>query len=510
MTAPNQRGAGYRIVTGIGSSIIRQVIGSAESLLLVPMFLRAWGPDVYGQWVTVIAAVTYIAALDLGAQSYVGNLLAMAHANGDEQRFSSVLSEVMSLFVFVGVGGLVVIALLVSGVVHVPSFALHLDGKTRWVFLFLAGNTLLAVVGGVYGTVFQATGLYALGAMLGNAAKAGGILLGASLLWFRMPPVLYAAGVFATCASLTTTLVIVAARRVPATRAMHISTANAGRAIKYLPGAIHFWLISFAQNINTQGPVLVIAASGQMSLVSVYATHRALANVATYATSFVQGPLTPELSWLAARRQSDQLSEASVALVKVNIVATGFMALLVYIVAPRFYPAWTGHRFALTSTLLTLLLVQAVVASAWTTANWSALAANRHRAAAYWSVANAVLTIAVAWLLFPTAGIVGVAGASLAADVVCGFLVFPRLGARVSGTRPSTVYRAMARAVLPVIALLVFAKIAISFLDSWPAATVFVAGGALLAYPVVCFLLGGELARWIMLSLKGAVAGRTR
>jgi O-antigen/teichoic acid export membrane protein len=506
---PSPGGVGYRIVTGVGSSVVRQALGAVESLLVVPLFLSAWGADRYGRWVALVAIVSYIGALDFGAQSYVGNLLAMEYARGEIGRFRQVLSQVASFFLVVVVIGALGVLGILLGVIPI-GFTLDRAAGEGWIFAFLAGTALIAVPGGVYATVYQASGRYAHGLMLGNAARLIGLAVGMIVLFAALPPVVYAAVTLAIAATFTLVLVSDSRRRFSHARGLTISTTNARRALAHLPGAFHFWLLSLAQTIKVQGPVLVIAATGQMSLISLYVTHRALANVATYTTAFVQGPLTPELSWLAALRRSTDLEHACLALVKVSILATGFTALFIYIVAPTFYPLWTRQRFDLAPLLLELLLLQAVLTAGWATTTWATLAANQHRAVAYWSVANALLTVVAVWLVIPVAGIAGVAAAALASDILCGMLVFPRLGARVSGTKPVIVYEAMLHAILPVIALFFFAKITTSLFNSWPAATVFVVGGALLAYPIACFLLGCEMARWILGSVKGALAGRLR
>jgi Na+-driven multidrug efflux pump len=97
---------------------------------------------------------------------------------------------------------------------------------------------------------------------------------------------------------------------------------------------------------------------------------------------------------------------------------------------PIVYPAWTGRALPYQSTLLLVLLTQAFLAAGWATSAWAPLAGNRHQAIAYWSIANAALTILLVLVLSPALGPTGAALGTLGADLAFGLLVFPFIAAR--------------------------------------------------------------------------------
>src|SRR6266550_8137690 len=103
---------GKRLAVAIGSTGLVQVLGLMESLLLVPLFLRAWGPSTYGNWLTLTAMISYLTLLELGGQSYLANLLTFAHARNDRAAFGRYLSEGVSLFL--GLGAIVWLILTAS------------------------------------------------------------------------------------------------------------------------------------------------------------------------------------------------------------------------------------------------------------------------------------------------------------------------------------------------------------------------------------------------------------
>ena len=113
-----------RIFKGIGSSVLSNAISLLQSILLVPFFINAWGVNLYGHWLVITAAIVYLGHCDFGMQSYLANLLAIAHAKKDEKSFVSRMSEGVSLFTFFCLALLfILIAILVLlGSIEVPGF----------------------------------------------------------------------------------------------------------------------------------------------------------------------------------------------------------------------------------------------------------------------------------------------------------------------------------------------------------------------------------------------------
>jgi O-antigen/teichoic acid export membrane protein len=491
-------GAGARVLKGTGSSALRQLTGAIEALVLVPLFLHAWGPETYGRWLAVAALASYFSLLDLGAQSYIGNLLAMERARGNTAAVRRILSEATSLFVLVGAAGLVLVALMVSGVLPPLGHGLDVRGADALVFALLAVNGLIALQGGIYGTVYQASGRYARGLMLGNVARLVTIVIAAPALYVGLTPPLYAVLVLGPGVLLTVTLVLDSRHWSEDCRHIRLSVAHARAALRHLPGAFHFWLMGFAQTMKLQGMVLVVAATGDMRLVTLYVTHRSVASLAGYTTMLLQGPLWPELSALAARGSRAVLEQISLLVIKLSVVATGVTALVLFIVTPALYPLWTGRRFELDPWLFAFLLVQAVLAAGWSTSVWGPLAANRHQVVTYCMFANAIVSVVAAKLLLPVFGAAGIGMAALAADVVFGLVLLPKLASSVIGISAVRIYGAIATASGLVVLLLVPAAIASHLFEWWEAMAVFLVIVGVAAYPIAHLLLGRDTTQGLI------------
>jgi len=61
-----------RLITGVLSQGLYQVVAALSPIFLVPLFLRAWGVDKYGHWVTLTAVVSGLSLVDLGGRTTSG------------------------------------------------------------------------------------------------------------------------------------------------------------------------------------------------------------------------------------------------------------------------------------------------------------------------------------------------------------------------------------------------------------------------------------------------------
>lgn len=498
-----------RLTSGVGSTALRQVVSTVEPVLLVPLFLRAWGPEGYGRYLFLVAIVSYLALLEFGAQSYIGNLLAIERARGNMALFREALSEAVSLWMLVALAGALAVTLVLSGALTPVGLPIPLSSGEGWVVAFLAGHALVGVPMGIYGTQYQACGLYTRGLMIGNTTLLAGLAVGAGALYAGLPPAYYAGLIFATRVALTIVLLLDSRRCIPECRNLTLNLRNAWKARRHVPGAFHFWLLSLAQTVKVQGPILIVGAAGGPSLVSLYATHRALANVAGYGAVLLQGPLWPELSALWGRQRLGELRRMSLVATKINILVTGAIALLLWLLVPMLYPLWTGKELALQPAFFALLLIQGVLAAGWSTSSWCLQAANRHQTVAFWAVVNAIVTIVAAGLLVGGYGVVGIGLATLFADLVFGLMIFPRLASVMLTVRPAAVYWEMARAVAPILVFFAIARVVVRDVATWPAALVVSALFVMFAYPIGCLVLGRKAMREILGFIKGLTIARS-
>ncbi len=500
-----------RIGIGIGSSALLQAITALQSLALVPLFFRAWGAPQYGKWLALTAFVSYLSLFDLGGQSYLVNVLTIQKARKQLSELSQSFSQGVSFFLVLGgTGFFLVLGLIVSACLFpVPGLWRRLHGWEAWVLVLQSASFLIfSVPGGVYATIYRATGLFVRGAMLGNIFRLLELLAGAVALSLSASPPAFAA-VFLAVNSLATGVLVWDSRRcIPEACELRLSWTAAKEGWKRLGiGSLQFWSISLARTINAQGLVLVAAAATHPAAVALYSTHRTLANIPANLGAVVQAPVLPELSSLWAQGLSENLQRGAMLSVRVVTWLTGISALAILLSGPVLYPWWTGQRLTIDNTLLAIMLIQALLSAGWATAGWPMLAANRHRGVALCSIGNALLTLLLAVWLARTGGVKGVALGSLLGDVVFGLLAVPLLLARFLNLAGAKIYAAMGIAILallpPTVVCVLLGAVAIH----WWSLAGFVALTAAFGYPLTCLAVGRTETQNAINRLKSKLIG---
>lgn len=494
--------SGARVLRALASSALGQFLSTAQSLLLVPMFLSAWGDAGYGQWLALTALASYLLLLDLGGQSYIGVRLAQAFAQDKLDEFRRILSEGFSLYLVLALAA----QILVLAVTFSPLVAW--DGSARIVVICYSASLLIGVPGGVLGTCYPATGRVVRSVMLGNLARVIQTVCYSIALVCKASPATYALVVLATGCLQTAIIVVDLRRQIHDLFAPNVTLESIRAGAAHLRGSLEYFLYALAGSLSLQGVLLVIAAGASAGSVALFSTHRAAANLIVYAGNLLRPAVWPEMTMMAARQDMPRLREVVSIATRGTTWAGAVIAAALCVAAPHGYALWTRAKLELDVPLLLILAGQAVVYCAWSTSAWPLMSANQPRQISRWSLANAVITvIASAVCLHLGGGLAAVAAASFAADLLCGLVPFPFLAARYSGESqlrfPADVTRAIACAAP--FALVAYASL-IGLQKDIERVAVFGVASLVLAWPAARALLGRDHLD----KLLGAVWGRAR
>ena len=93
-----------RVTGGTVGNVLGQVINVAGQFVLVPIFLTYWGSQLYGEWLTLSAAVAYLTLVDFGIQSYVINRMNQCYVRGELEACSRILHSALYLYLLVSAG----------------------------------------------------------------------------------------------------------------------------------------------------------------------------------------------------------------------------------------------------------------------------------------------------------------------------------------------------------------------------------------------------------------------
>ena len=70
-----------RVAKALNATLFGHLIARVGSFVLVPLFLSRWSASLYGEYMALFAAVSYLSGLDIGMQLAAVNRLTKAYAS---------------------------------------------------------------------------------------------------------------------------------------------------------------------------------------------------------------------------------------------------------------------------------------------------------------------------------------------------------------------------------------------------------------------------------------------
>jgi len=316
-----------RILKLLGAFFMSQGVATLSQLIVPPIFLHRYphGVEMYGEWVALTAAVSYLTTLHGGIQTYANNQMTLHYNRGEVTEAKTVQSNAMRImmmmallaagigvaFLFMPVGRWMGLRFISSRAAALTLFLFVLRLVASWVFGFVANS-------------YQVIGKLHRAAVWQNVQRLVAMLALAGFLWVRASFPVLAVTQLATVVLFI--LLVVAELRLRARVLLPSLRYGRLRDISAVlkPGG-YYMLMSLGGFLCWQGPVLVIEKILGPAAVAVFALTRVVFNMSrqilitmTYSISQETIDLVARRSWAQLRRIYD-LSERVVLLLDASI-----------------------------------------------------------------------------------------------------------------------------------------------------------------------------------------------
>ena len=174
-----------RLIKGIGANAYGQVIVIIIQLVGVPILLRFWGTQLYGEWLILAAIPSYLSMVDLGFSLSAANDMTGRVARGNSHGTLVVFQSLSALVCTVILIGLLLSAVMIA--VLPISLWMHISTISRsdasWILWLLAAGVLVQLADGVNHAGYRAHGEYAFhsffyySGLLSSTINSHGVLL---------------------------------------------------------------------------------------------------------------------------------------------------------------------------------------------------------------------------------------------------------------------------------------------------------------------------------------------
>ncbi|HDZ62789.1 MAG TPA: hypothetical protein ENH40_06570, partial [Nitrospirae bacterium] len=341
-SAGKPRNIRERFLKGLGANTMGLGLHLVSRLVFAPMFLKAWGMDIYGEWLILSSVVAYLSLTDLGGQLYIVNRLTQAYAKNECEEFCRILHTGLALFLILP---LVIYLLFISVVVSVQAETyLHISESSHdvvsWVMAILGFQFLFSLPQGLLLGVYRATGMLPRGVMLFN------INLGLQIL-FVIVGLQYGGGmVLVSILQLIPILLVVfyAAhelnRRFPQFGLLTFRNVSLTEGLSFIKPSMHFLLIQLSQAIAIQGPVLAVGAALGSIQVVVFSTLRTMGNLISQLLGLIARSVWPEMTTLDAGQDMEKLTRLFRVILRLTMVGAAVAVTFLHFFGEMVYHLW--------------------------------------------------------------------------------------------------------------------------------------------------------------------------
>jgi O-antigen/teichoic acid export membrane protein len=421
-----------RLFYGIGANFLGQLINMASRILLVPLFLVAWGADLYGEWLLLSSMVAYLSLTNLGGQLYIVNSLNQAYARQDLPLFRRILHTGFALFLILP--ALAFILFLAAIFLFPPASLLKVTITSQpvvfWVLAILAFQFLFSLPQGLMVGVYQAVGLFPRGVMLANLMQLFALLFVAAGLWWKFGMI--AIAVLQLLPYLLIALITLRDlnSRFPQFGVLTLKEADFSFGLTFIKPSLHFLLIQVSQAFTVQGMVLIVGMILGPVQVVVFSTMRTIVNLIRSFFEQISHAAWPELTRLDSQQESDKFLILFRGILRSTLVATVLFVTVFHFYGSAIYHFWLRQTVAYNQAVMDLFLLYMAQCIFWLTCSHPLQATNQHHTLSRMLLVSSALNLILAYWGGRHLGLPGVVLGMIAGDVLLPLWFVPYLLAR--------------------------------------------------------------------------------
>lgn len=353
-----------RAFTGSLAAGIGFALTVLQAFVQLPILLKYWGAESYGIWITLAAALTLINCLDVGHQTYVGNLLCRVAVNSSH-RIRWVLGSAVRMSAFLGVVELLLTAFVVFTGLSGKLFGLPPENNAAGIQLGLLSYAvywlLLGSVGGVLVRLYAACGMFTRMMVWGIIIR---FLQFCALLVAAKMHSTPGGAVVAQCAVglLIHVFLVYDLLKTFPNLFPWWTAGRLAQGFRYFKRSIVLTFNSVMEQLNTNASLFFISGILGSAMIPPFAALRMIANAITQATGILLSPLTPELVKFHVRNEEEKVRQT----IATTWFISGFLNFgllgLALFIEPAFR-VWTRGRLTFSFGLFALLAFSTILRS---------------------------------------------------------------------------------------------------------------------------------------------------
>ena len=419
-----------RILRNIFSSWTSYLVTMVVGFLLAPVVVHSLGNTGYGLWTLVLSITGYFGLLDLGIRSSVGRFVARHLALNDARNVNRTAS---TAFLILGGGGvLAFLSTLGVAVFFFDSFRIEPQYASagRTALLITGLNISLLLPLGVFSSVLYGLERYD---VVSGVTISAELARAALVVWFLQ----HGYGLVALAViALAITLVQYSAMGLFA-KALYRPLKLDVHAVDWIGCrdlfgfSIYrfFWLVANQLIFYTDAVVIGIFLGA--AAITPYAIAGSLINYGRNVVSLFTDTLYPSAARMDAKDDLAGLQRLLILATRMALLVTLPLCLGFLFLGRQFITLWMGPAYADSAVLLMVLAIPQFGSMSQYGSVLVLTGMARHRALAYFALAEGVVNVTLSVILVQQMGLIGVAWGTVIPHLICTTVVVPLYTLRV-------------------------------------------------------------------------------
>lgn len=408
-----------RLIKGIGANAVGQIVTIIIQLVSVPLFIQAWGVELYGEWLTLSTIPSYFGMSDVGFANVAANEMTMEMAKGNKPK---ALEIFQSTWLFISSVSLTIVIILLLVIWFIPLESwLNIEQQSHneviGIIFLLTLHVLVGLQGAMLQAGFRCEGNYAVGAFINSIQRLFEYGMISAIAYFGGIPLIAAFVLLMMRAIGVLYLWLELHKRSPWI-VYGYNHATLDTIQRLINPAIAYMSFPAGRAINNQGIVTVVAVTLGSTQVVIFSTLRTLSRLAFQFMNMINNTILPEISTaygtgnLALARKLHRYS-CQYSLWLTFIAVAGLL-----VTGEVMFKVWTQGKLIIDTRVFHIMLLVIVANSLWLTSSIVLLATNNHQKTALYYITGTVLSLLLAIWITPQLGLIGTALCVLLTDVI--------------------------------------------------------------------------------------------
>lgn len=412
-----------------------RVVRILEQLLLVPFFLSVWGPEYYGEWLTISIIPSVLAFSDLGFGTAISNSFVLSYSSGKLQKAANTYITGLIITTFTVTFGIILSLIILLWGNHLGYLGKSIIPTSAILYslAFLMASRLMGFYMQLFEGFFRAKSKASIAFHSYSAEGLFRIIVGIVCLLLHCDVVGFALGQFVVALIFNIAFAIYAIRL--------INDLPSGKFDKELGittfrKGFGFMLTPIWQSIYMQGSTFVVRIVLGPAAVAVFNTVRTVCKSINAAFSIVNGSIFPEVQIAYGKGNTKLVKDIYIYSMQIvfGISMIGLFFLLIF--GSSLYGWWTHNELTVTKAIWSVFMLGIPLNALWWTAGTVFRAINKPLRFSLLGFVASIISTLISYILSYPLDLLGAAIGFVAMDFIMLMLTLPlsnkEVGVKVS------------------------------------------------------------------------------